>query len=58
MAWSNALKLVKVGGYFVGVVVHGYWRHGIHVLTVAITTIKKNGFELLDYIVAKKAGHK
>ena len=44
-AWSNALKLVKVGGYFVGVSpVHGYWRHGIHVTDpVAITTfIKKN----------------
>lgn len=58
-AWSNALKLVKVGGYFVGVSpVHGYWRHGIHVTDpVAITTfIKKNGFELLDSYLSHKKG--
>lgn len=58
-AWSNALKLVKVGGYFIGVSpVHGYYRHGIHVTdpVAIISFLSKNGFELLDSYLTHKKG--
>lgn len=58
-AWSNALRLVKVGGYFVGVSpIHGYYRHGIHITDpVAILTfLQKNKFEVLDHYISHKKG--
>ena len=58
-AWSNALKLVKVGGYFVGVVLCMDIGDMAYTSTTSCNynLIKKNGFELLDPIqVAKKAG--
>ena len=58
-AWSNALRLVKVGGYFVGVSpIHGYYRHGIHVTDpVAILTfLEKNKFKILDHYISHKKG--
>lgn len=48
LAYSNALKLVKVGGYFIGhAPVEGYANHGVHVTSAeAIQTfLRLNGFE-------------
>lgn len=58
-AWSNALKLVRVGGYFIGVSpVYGYYRHGIHVTDpVAISSfLSKNGFQIIDSYLSHKKG--
>jgi hypothetical protein len=58
-AWSNTLKLIKIGGFFVGVSpIHGYFRHGIHLTDpIAILTfLRKNGFEVKDHYYSHKKG--
>jgi SAM-dependent methyltransferase len=51
-AWSNSLKIVKPGGFFIGVSpVYGYYNHGIHITDpfFILSFIEKNKFTLLDY---------
>ena len=58
-AWSNALKFVKEGGYFIGISpINGYYRHGIHVTDPIsiLSFIKKNGFEILDNFISLPNG--
>lgn len=58
-AWSNSLKFVKEGGYFIGESpINGYYRHGIHITDpVAILSFfQKNGFEILDSYISNPNG--
>lgn len=55
-AWSNALRMVKIGGAFISVCpINGWVGHGIHLTHPdAITAfISKNGFEIVDKWVTR-----
>ncbi len=51
-AWANALRAVKVGGYFLSCgPVSGWINHGLHMTNPAAVRafISKNGFEILGH---------
>lgn len=56
-AWSNALRMVRVGGYFVSASpILGYLNHGLH-LTFAPTIrafVAKNGFEVVEEFTTRR----
>lgn len=57
-AYSNAARLVKVGGHFISIgPVAGWENHGIHVTSswAILSFFRKNGFEIIDdFLVDRK----
>jgi 2-polyprenyl-3-methyl-5-hydroxy-6-metoxy-1,4-benzoquinol methylase len=52
LAYSNAAKLIKVGGFFIGhTPIHGHHEHGVHITTpkAILKFFEINGFENIKH---------